>query len=108
MPQQLRPDRVGQHRTTFDKNRKKILATQNVCGICGKIVDKTLKRPDPFAPEVDHIIPVSKGGHPSSLDNLQLVHGCCNKAKGDKIHPDAPTVTNNDLRWSMDWTTYKP
>ena len=48
-----RADRIGAHRTAFDSNRKKILLTQEVCGICGKIVDKTLKAPNPLAPVVD-------------------------------------------------------
>ena len=31
----VRPDRIGPHRVAFEKNKKKIFKTQNICGICG-------------------------------------------------------------------------
>ena len=34
-----RPDHDGTHRLAFERNKKKIYATQIVCGICGKPVD---------------------------------------------------------------------
>ena len=108
-----RPDRVGQHRTEFDKNKRRILATQDTCGICGKPVDKALKFPHPLSPTIDHIIPVDKGGHPSSMDNLQLAHFCCNRAKSNKVKPsDTATgsgepLSNRVLPQSMDWTAYR-
>ena len=69
----LRADRQGAHRTQFERNRKRILKTQNVCGICGKPVDVSLKQGNSMSPVIDHIIPVAKGGHPSDIGNLQLV-----------------------------------
>ena len=84
MPEK-RPDRVGNQRTAFERNRLIILKTQEVCGICGLPVDKSLKSPHPLSATVDHIIPVAKGGHPSALDNLQLAHRVCNRAKSDKV-----------------------
>lgn len=94
---QQRPDRVGNQRTAFDKNRLIILQTQEVCGICGTPVDKTLRSPHPLSPTVDHIIPVSKGGHPSALDNLQLAHRICNRAKADKLIVENFKNKNKDL-----------
>ena len=88
MPERI--DRVGQHKTAFQKNKRIILATQDVCALCGAPVDKSLKAPDPMSPNVDHIIPISKGGHPSSLDNLQLTHRWCNLHKGDKLFTGGP------------------
>lgn len=105
-----RADRTKEHNTAFIKNRRRILATQDYCALCGKWVDKTLKRPDPYAPEVDHIIPIAQGGHPSDIANLQLVHGICNRTKGDKLEsvtpPKQPKV--DPLAWSIDWTKYTP
>ena len=109
MPE-LRPDRQGAHRTAFDKAKKRILMTQDVCGICGKLVDKKLKYPDPMSPVIDHIIPINKGGHPSDLSNLQLSHMGCNRQKSDKIfeNPSEPKVIGNrNLPKSMDWISYK-
>ena len=67
-----RADRKGPHRANYERNRKRILATQNTCGICGHQVDFSLKSPHPMSATIDHIIPVAKGGHPSDISNLQL------------------------------------
>ena len=80
-----RPDKDGSHRLAYERNKAKIMATQTVCGICGKPVDKSLRYPHPLSPCIDHIIPVAKGGHPSDIDNLQLAHWTCNRQKSDKI-----------------------
>ena len=80
-----RLDRDGAHRKQFENNKKRIYATQTICGICGKPVDFSYKYPHPLSPCIDHIIPVAKGGHPSDLDNLQLAHMTCNRQKSDKI-----------------------
>ncbi|MBQ3321905.1 MAG: HNH endonuclease [Firmicutes bacterium] len=110
-----RPDQNGTHRAQFDKNKKKIYATQDVCGICGLPVDKTLRYPDPMSKTIDHIIPIAKGGHPSDISNLQLAHWICNRQKSDSL-PGASRekkqetkeiISNRDLPLSFDWTKYK-
>lgn len=108
-----RPDRDGTHRKVFDKNKARIYATQELCGICGKPVDKTLKYPNPLSKCIDHIIPVSKGGHPSDIDNLQLAHWTCNRQKSDKlierrglVLTEEEAISNRMLPQSMDWKTY--
>lgn len=114
MPQK-RADRQGEHRTAFEKNRKIILATQNVCGICGLEIDPAFKSPHPLSATVDHIIPVAKGGHPSALENLQAAHRCCNRAKSDKLMIEANKKEiqkeKNDLITALplhtDWSAYR-
>ena len=44
-----RPEKNSSLRAEYEHNKKIILATQNVCGICGKPVDKSLKYPHPFS-----------------------------------------------------------
>lgn len=66
----VRPDHNGTQRAQFESNKKRIYASQRVCGICGKTVDFSFKFPHPLSPCIDHIIPVAKGGHPSELGNL--------------------------------------
>lgn len=56
-----------------------------VCGICGEHLD-----PIREAFEVDHIVPVSKGGT-SDLSNLQLAHPACNNAKHATWDGTAPS-----------------
>lgn len=115
MAKQRRPDRDGTHRGQFEKNKARIYATQDVCGICGKPVDFSYKYPHPLSPCIDHIIPVAKGGHPSDIGNLQLAHWTCNRQKSDKLVALQGTVTSNQqevisnriLPQSMDWTQYR-
>ena len=110
-----RADHQGPHRRVYEKNKAIILRTQNVCGICGQPVDKSRKYPDPLSACVDHIIPIARGGHPSDIDNLQLAHWKCNRAKSDKLQNeekiigfgDAEELSNNDLPWSIDWLRYR-
>lgn len=107
-----RPDKDGTHRAAFDKNKKRIYATQSVCALCGRPVDFSLKFPDPMSPTVDHIIPIAKGGHPSDIENLQLAHLACNRKKADKgikvVFKTDETINNRVLPQSMDWKTYRP
>ena len=108
MARSYRPDRDGPHRQQFEVNRKIIYATQDYCGICGKPVDKSLKPPHPMSKTIDHIIPVSKGGAPSDINNLQLAHRCCNRAKSDNIETPKNNLppTNRNLPQSHDWRTF--
>ncbi len=107
-----RPERTGTHRTAFEKNKRRILATQNICGICGRPVDMRLKSPHPMSPCIDHIIPINKGGHPSDIENLQLAHWSCNRNKSDKLFKNIQDmkeiqIGNRNLHQSRDWRTYK-
>ena len=107
-----RADSNGVHRLQFERNKKRILASQDVCGICGKSVDKTLRYPHPMSAVIDHIIPVARGGHPSDLSNLQLAHWTCNRQKSDKLidrsnNEVKQTLSNRVLPQSADWTVYR-
>ena len=46
----------------------------NICGICGKPVEYTEL-------QIDHIIPLTRGG-PHTYENLQVTHNKCNWSKG--------------------------
>lgn len=105
--------RYGTHRGSFEKNKARIYATQNTCGICGKPVDFSYRYPHPLSACIDHIIPVAKGGHPSDIENLQLAHWTCNRQKSDKLiekkytsNTEAEVISNRVLPLSMDWTKY--
>lgn len=102
-------ERLGTHAGQFARNRKKIIATQSVCALCGKPVDKTLRYPNPLSPSVDHIIPINRGGHPSDIDNLQLTHWVCNRLKSDKLvgNSSKQVETMRNLPLAMNWKEYK-
>jgi len=68
--------------TITPTSAKKLLKEQNnICNICGK---KMYKKDKFLAQEIDHIIPISKGGT-HSLKNIQWLCRKCNRAKSDKI-----------------------
>ena len=102
-----RPERDTALRSQYEANKKIILATQSICGICGKPVDKSIKYPDPMSPTVDHIIPIAAHGDPVSLDNLQLAHRYCNRMKSDKIPKEdvKPVDNKKDFLLSRNWRT---
>ena len=109
-----RTDREKGNRGAYEAARLKILRTQTICGICGKPVDFSYKNPHPLAPTVDHIIPVTKGGHPSDISNLQLAHRCCNRQKSDKLMDVRQVseeverlIPNNLLEQHFDWLNYR-
>lgn len=114
MAERIRPDKEGPHRVQYEKNRKRIFATQTVCAICGKPVDFSLKSPHPLSATIDHIIPLDKGGHPSDIDNLQLAHRCCNRQKSNKLiakdgeSKQPAVVSNRVLPATYDWSCSPP
>ncbi|MBS4769653.1 HNH endonuclease [Carnobacteriaceae bacterium zg-ZUI240] len=108
----IRLDKKGTHRVVYEKNKKIILKTRNVCGICGKPVDKSIKYPNPLSPVIDHIIPINKNGHPSDINNLQLAHWYCNREKSDKIFKNKKSeeykvMGNRNLPQTVNWSKYK-
>lgn len=111
-----RIDHTGQFRTEYEHNRMIILRTQEICGICGQPIDKKIKAPHPLSATVDHIIPISKGGHPSDLQNLQIAHRWCNRAKSNRLFLETREATdletvevnNDDLPLHRDWMSYRP
>lgn len=110
MSKQYRADKNGPHRVAFERARKRLLQIQNSCGICGREIDKSLKYPNPLSAVVDHIIPISKGGHPSDINNLQLAHWQCNSKKSDKLYKDnfskdqKQIIGNRNLPQLTDWS----
>lgn len=89
--------------------RQRVLAAYDVCAICGKPVDKTLKTPHPMSAEVDELIPVSRGGDPYSFTNCRLTHRRCNRMKSDKTdeHARALLAGKQDIKpSSMPFKTF--
>ena len=83
------------------------------CHICGFDFEETYGKIGRHFIHVHHIIPVSKGGHPSSIDNLQLAHLCCNRDKSSKLMEVQPNldnekqIDNRALPHSVDWMNWR-
>lgn len=103
-----RPDHYGSEESIYRKNKAFLKKTCDVCAICGRPIDKSLKFPDNYSFTADHIIPVQKGGR-STLDNLQPAHLICNKKKGTKIIAENESLSppkKLSLPQYFDWASY--
>jgi 5-methylcytosine-specific restriction endonuclease McrA len=58
------------------------------CNICSEPVDRNLSWPDPMSPSLDHVLPLSLGGH-HTMENVALAHLSCNVRKGNRVEVDA-------------------
>lgn len=82
----------------YRKNQARLRAEGRPCALCGQPIDYSLttiydpvrkKRiPNPWRFEVDHIVPVSRGGDPYDYANLQAAHRICNQRKGNRMDGD--------------------
>lgn len=75
--------------TEWAAARKRAIASLDaVCAICHTPIDLDAPKNTPFAVEVDHIVPRSRGGQLYALENLQLTHHRCNRKKGARMAED--------------------
>ena len=61
-------------------DRRRVAAAKPNCHICGLPIDFTLKTPDPMSYELDHVIPLHKGGE-DHIRNKAASHRACNSTK---------------------------
>lgn len=82
----------------YRKNKARLRAEGNPCALCGLPIDYALDKtfdplkgrwiPHPMRFEVDHIVPVSRGGDPYDYANLQAAHRICNQRKSNRMAGD--------------------
>lgn len=73
--------------------RKKVYERDGYrCGLCGKLCDGSKTVPHPWAPTIDHIIPISLGGE-HSYANVRTAHFICNSKRCNKMSP------NGEQQW---------
>lgn len=56
------------------------------CALCGKPIDYDLPATHPWSYELDEIVPVSLGGSPFDINNVQPAHRYCNQLKGNGLN----------------------
>ena len=70
--------------TRYNRIVSKVRGRRDPCAICWHPIDYDLKSPDPMSFELDHIVPISKGGDPYDPANGQASHRCCNNWRKDR------------------------
>ena len=69
--------------------RRWLRAQGRPCWICRAFgrtgtIDYSLPARHPLSFEVDELVPVSKGGSPTSRSNVDAAHRCCNQWRGNR------------------------
>lgn len=88
--------------TKRNRLRARVLREETHCGICLHPVDVKLPHGLPESPEVDEIIPVSKGGDPYDRKNCRLTHRLCNQKRGNGDR-EAKQANIDPIRTSRQW-----
>lgn len=92
------PDGSTWERETWKEVRKRAIASKDpICAICGGEIDMDAPQYHPNSCEVDHIIPVARGGAPYDIDNVQLTHMRCNRQKSTKMAGDYEELKESNL-----------
>jgi hypothetical protein len=78
------------HQTTRTRRRIKRIGTRDnwICHLCLDPIDHKLPYPNPAAPSVDHLVPLSHGGPKDDPTNMAIAHLACNWAKGNRWADD--------------------
>lgn len=83
----------------------------DVCGLCGRPIDRSLPRGHPASASADHVVPLAAGG--SVHGRMVGVHLVCNQRRQDKDPPevdfdrplewDKPRMGRVKPKQSTDW-----
>ncbi|WP_077597861.1 HNH endonuclease [Olsenella urininfantis] len=67
------------------------------CALCGMPIDYDLPAGHPWSFELDHIVPLSRGGAPYDYANVQAAHRICNERKGNRMAGAATEIRRTRL-----------
>ena len=102
------PRKANGHRRRQVQAR--LRARHDPCAICGRPIDYDLPPGHPMSFTVDEIVPVSMGGSPYDIANVQAAHLICNQRRGNRpmnevLDPHSTFKVANDatLPLSRDW-----
>lgn len=69
-----------------------------VCYLCGRPLDYSLPAGLPASPEIDEVLPVSKGGDPLDVSNCRMTHRYCNEFKGNRPAEEAKRILHDKVK----------
>ena len=86
---------MGERRDIWNSNgnatrklRARLKAEGRPCHLCGRPIDYSLPPRTPWSFELDHIVPIARGGDPYSYANAAASHRICNERKGASMPED--------------------
>ena len=74
-----------------NRHRRALSKGHPPCAWCGEDIDYNADYLDPMAFQVDHVMPLNRGGT-DTLDNVVPAHRKCNRQKSDRL-PMPPGAT---------------
>lgn len=89
--------------TAREKLKKIVFDGNPPCHLCGKEIDYSLPKGFKGSPEMDDIIPVSRGGNPLDPENLRPAHKLCNQKRGNLPATVAQRIERANDRTSRVW-----
>jgi 5-methylcytosine-specific restriction endonuclease McrA len=69
----------------------------SICHLCKKKIRFDVPPRHPMSRSLDHVRPLSKGGHPTARENLKPAHFGCNSGRGNR--PVANVLPVRSRRW---------
>ncbi|MFI7607656.1 HNH endonuclease [Micromonospora sp. NPDC049366] len=69
------------------------------CHLCGEPIDYDLPHTDPMSFELDHVVPLARGGA-DHISNAAASHKACNRTKGDRAGGPPALRRSGSLRRS--------
>lgn len=91
-------DMRGRRGRPWRTAQAEVYATETHCWLCGRWVDQELPWRHPLSRSVDHVVPLSEGGHPTARWNLRLAHRRCNVRRGAGRHR-CPQLGRTSRQW---------
>jgi 5-methylcytosine-specific restriction endonuclease McrA len=96
---------VARNTTRRDRHRRIIAKGKPRCHWCDQDIDYNAHHLDPLAYQVDHVIPLNKGGiddlhYPDGTVQKVPSHRACNRAKSDKLPLPAGATYITERRWA--------
>jgi 5-methylcytosine-specific restriction endonuclease McrA len=64
---------------------RQVRREEDTCWLCRRPIDPDAAPKTRWAFSVDHVVPLSRGGHPLHRDNARAAHYGCNSARGNRV-----------------------
>jgi 5-methylcytosine-specific restriction endonuclease McrA len=93
-PGRIRIGVLMRNTTTRNKLRSVLLRDQPPCAN-GCEIDYSAHHLAPNAPQVDHVVPLSRGGE-DVLENCQVLCRACNRKKSNRVHMNVRFETTRE------------